>query len=156
MEQGINLSVLNIVTEIELVYRSKVKPSERPQIKSSLDCYRLLLQTWEQGKIDFVEQFRVILLNKANKVLGITTLSTGGVSGTIADPKLIFAAAIKSNACNFIVSHNHPSGNLKPSKADEDLTYKIKSAGKFLDIQLLDHMIVTSEGYLSFADEGLL
>src|SRR3954452_10144292 len=133
MEQEINLSVLNIVAEIELVYKSKVKPSQRPQIKSSLDCYKLLSETWEQDKIDFVEQFRVVLLNRANKVLVITTLSTGGVSGTIADPKLIFAAALKANACNFIISHNHPSGNLKPSKADEDLTNKIKSAAKFLD-----------------------
>jgi DNA repair protein RadC len=98
----------------------------------------------------------VILLNRAHRVLGIYELSTGGVTGTIADPKLVFTAALKANACSLVLSHNHPSGNLRPSKADEELTMKIKEAGKFLDIQVLDHLIVTSEGYFSFADEGLL
>jgi len=116
----------------------------------------LLLKTWDPNKVEFVEQFKVILMNRANRVLGIYELSTGGVSGTVADIKLVFMAALKSNACSLIISHNHPSGNLKPSRADEDLTNKIKAAGKLLDIQVLDHVIVTTEGYFSFADEGLL
>ena len=156
MENVMNVSVLNMVTEVELVYKSKVKPSERPQVKSSKESYNLLLQTWDQNRIEFVEQFKVILMNRANRVLGIYVLSTGGVTGTVADPKLVFIAALKSNSCNIILSHNHPSGNLKPSKADEDLTNKIKQAGILLDIKVLDHIIVTSEGYYSFADEGLL
>lgn len=156
MEKAMNLSVLNAVAEIELVYKSKVKPSERPQLKSSKESYHLLLQTWDQNRIEFVEQFKVILMNRANRVLGIYELSTGSATETVADPKLIFIAALKANASNLILSHNHPSGNLKPSKADEDLTRKIKEAGKFLDIQVLDHVIVTCEGYFSFADEGLL
>lgn len=156
MEQVIDLSVLNTVAEVELIYKSKVKPSERPQIKSSKDCYRLLLQTWDKNRIEFVEQFKVILMNRAQRVLGIYEMSTGGVSGTVADPKLVFIAALKANACNLILSHNHPSGNLRPSRGDEELTSKIKEAGKFLDIQVSDHIIVTSEGYFSFADEGLL
>ena len=156
MENVMNLSVLNTVAEVELVYKSKVKPSERPQVKSSKESYNLLLQTWDQNRIEFVEQFKVILMNRANRVLGIYVLSTGGVTGTVADPKLVFIAALKSNSCNIILSHNHPSGNLKPSKADEDLTNKIKQAGILLDIKVLDHIIVTSEGYYSFADEGLL
>ena len=156
MEKVMNLSVLNTVAEVELIYKSKVKPSERPQIKSSKESYNLLLQTWDQNRIEFVEQFKVILMNRANRVLGIYELSTGSASETVADPKLVFYAALKANACNLILSHNHPSGNLKPSKADEDLTRKIKEAGKFLDIQVLDHIIVTCEGYFSFADEGLL
>jgi DNA repair protein RadC len=94
--------------------------------------------------------------NRANKVLGIFELSTGGVSGTVADPKLIFAAALKVAASGLILSHNHPSGNLQPSQADIDLTRKIKEAGKLLEIQLLDHIILTTEGYYSFADEGLI
>ena len=88
--------------------------------------------------------------------MGIYEASTGGVSGTVADAKLIFIAALKTNASGIILSHNHPSGNLKPSKADEALTCKLKEAGKFLDIIVMDHIIVTSEGYFSFSDEGLL
>ena len=156
MENVMNVSVLNMVTEVELVYKSKVKPSERPQLKTSKDSYQLLLQTWDPDKVEFVEQFKVILMNRANRVLGIYELSTGGVSGTVADIKLVFMAALKSSACSLIISHNHPSGNLKPSRADEDLTNKIKAAGTLLDIQVLDHVIVTTEGYFSFADEGLL
>ncbi|MBL7870526.1 MAG: JAB domain-containing protein, partial [Cyclobacteriaceae bacterium] len=99
---------------------------------------------------------KVMLTNRANKVLGIFEVSTGGISGTVADPKLIFAAAIKAAASGIILSHNHPSGNLQPSQADIDLTRKIKEAGRFLEIQLLDHIIITTEGYYSFADEGLI
>jgi len=156
MENVMNVSVLNMVTEVELVYKSKVKPSERPQLKTSKDSYQLLLQTWDENKIEFVEQFKVVLMNRAQRVLGIYELSTGGVTGTVADIKLVFMAALKSNACSLIISHNHPSGNLKPSRAVEDLTHKIKAAGTLLDIQVLDHVIVTTEGYFSFADEGLL
>ncbi len=151
-----NLDVLNTVAEIELVYKSKVKPSERPRITSTKEAYQILLQTWDANKIEFVEQFKVILMNRAHRVLGIYELSSGGIAGTVADPKLVFMAALKSNACCLILSHNHPSGNLKPSHADEGLTRKISEAGKFLDIQVIDHIIVTSEGYYSFADEGLL
>ena len=154
MEQA--LTILNTVAEVELVYKSKVKASERPTIKSSRDAYDILKLSWDEGKIDLCEQFKVLLMNKANRVLGVFEASTGGVTGTIADPKLIFMAALKANACGIILCHNHPSGNLKPSRADEDLTQRIKSAGSFLDINVLDHMILTSEGYLSFADEGLL
>jgi DNA repair protein RadC len=103
-----------------------------------------------------VEQFKVMLMNRANKVLGIFELSTGGVSGTVADPKIIFVAALKGGASGIIVAHNHPSGNLTASQSDIDLTRKLKEAGKFLEIQLLDHVIVTTEGYFSFADEGLI
>jgi DNA repair protein RadC len=156
MEQLMNVSALTTVAEIELVYKSKVRPSERPLINSSRNCYELLLQTWDENKIDFVEQFKVLLLNRCNRVLGIYELSTGGIVGTVADVRLIMAAALKSNAVAIILSHNHPSGNLKPSRPDMELTAKIKEAGKYLDIQVLDHVIVTSEGYYSFADEGVL
>jgi DNA repair protein RadC len=156
MENVMNLSSLTTVAEVELIYKSKVRPSDRPLIISSKNCYDLLLQTWDENKIDFVEQFKVLLLNRCNRVLGILELSTGGITGTVADTRLIMTAALKANAVSIILSHNHPSGNLKPSRPDEELTRKIKEAGKFLDIQVLDHVIVTSEGYYSFADEGLL
>jgi DNA repair protein RadC len=156
METLLNQHVWNQIAEVELVYRTKVKPSERPQVKTSRESAEILRQLWNENKIDFVEQFKVLFLNRANRVLGIIDISTGGVSGTVADPRLIFIGALKANATSIIISHNHPSGNLKPSQADEQLTQKIKQAGQFLDIRLLDHVIITSESYFSFADEGLL
>ena len=144
------------VAEVELSYKSRVKASERPRITQSKDAAELLANLWNKDKIEFVEEFKVLLLNRANRVLGMVEISSGGVTGTVADPKLILVAAIKGNACGIIISHNHPSGNLKPSRADEELTQKIKLAAQYLDIKLLDHVIITSEGYLSFADEGLL
>ena len=156
MEQTNKSELFNKVAEIELVYKTTVKPSERRKITTSKDVYDLFLESWDPNKIEFVEEFKVMLLNRSNKVLGICSFTTGGVSGTVADPKLVFIAALKANASNVMIAHNHPSGNLKPSKADEDLTLKIKEAGKFLDLPLLDHFIITKEVYFSFADEGII
>ncbi|MFZ1528344.1 MAG: JAB domain-containing protein [Ferruginibacter sp.] len=144
------------VAEVELVYKTKVKAFERPLIKSSKDCYETFLKVWNENKIEFQEEFKVLLLNRANRVTGVYEASAGGITGTVADPRLILAAAIKSLSVSIVLAHNHPSGNLKPSRADEELTLKIKEAGKYHDIKVLDHIIVTSEGYYSFADEGLL
>jgi DNA repair protein RadC len=144
------------VAEIELVYKTKAKASARLQITSSKSAYEILRDVWDDNKIEFVEQFKVLLLNRANKVLGIYEVSTGGITGTVADPRLIFAAALKANACAMIISHNHTSGNLKPSRQDEELTAKLKQAGQFLDIKVLDHLIITTETYYSFEDEGIL
>ncbi|PZR16846.1 MAG: DNA repair protein, partial [Flavobacterium psychrophilum] len=133
-----------------------VKPSLRPKITSSRDAYLVLKQSWDEGRLELVEQFKVMLTNRANKVLGIFEVSTGGIAGTVADPKLIFVAALKSGATGVLLCHNHPSGNLTPSQADIELTKKIKEGGKLLEIQLLDHIILTSESYYSFTDEGLI
>ncbi|MGH2646932.1 MAG: JAB domain-containing protein [Ginsengibacter sp.] len=156
MEQNLKSTVFNQIAEVELVYRSKVKPSERPKIVSSKDAYNIFKDTWDENKIELQEQFKVILLNKGNKVLGIYEMSTGGMTGTVVDPKLIFVAAIKSGACGLVLVHNHPSGNLKPSRQDEQLTIKIKEGAKLLDITLLDHLIISNESYLSMADEGII
>lgn len=155
MEQMINKELLVKVAEVELVYRSKVKASERPTVQSSTDATNILRVLWEDGKMELVEQFKVLFLNRSNKVICIYNVSSGGVTGTVADPKLIFMAALRVNAVSIILCHNHPSGSLKPSRADEELTEKIKQAGNFLDIKVLDHIILTSESYFSFADEGL-
>jgi len=144
------------VAEIQLTYKTKVKPSQRPKITSSKEAYEILLDSWDEDKLEFVEQFKILVLNRANKVLGIYEVSTGGVSGTVADPKLVFAAAINANASAMILSHNHPSGQLKPSEADISLTKKLAEGGRLLEIPVLDHIIVTGEGYYSFADEGLM
>lgn len=137
MEKNMKDSVLTRVAEVKLSYRNKVKPSERPQVTSSTDSYQVLKSSWDSGKLEFVEQFKVLLLNRANRVLGIYELSTGGVAGTVADPKLIFVAALKACASGIILSHNHPSGNLKPSAADLQLTKKMKAGGELLDIVVL-------------------
>jgi DNA repair protein RadC len=97
-----------------------------------------------------------MLLNRDGKILGIMKLSEGGVSGTVVDPKLVFAAALKANASALILAHNHPSGNLQPSQSDLCLTRKLIAAGRLLEIGINDHLILTQEGYYSFADEGVL
>ncbi len=99
---------------------------------------------------------KIIYLNRANKVLGIYAASSGGISGTLVDSRLIFAAAIRLGASALMLCHNHPSGNLKPSQNDKALTHKIKSAAAILDITLHDHIILSPEGFYSFADEGIL
>jgi DNA repair protein RadC len=110
----------------------------------------------ESRQTNFVEEFKIMLLSRHNRVLGLVDISLGGTAGTMADPKVIFAAAIKGNASGIILAHNHPSGNLRPSQADIDLTRKIKTGGQILDIGVLDHIILTSEGFFSFTDEGMM
>lgn len=151
-----NKEALLNVAEVELVYKSKVKASERPVIVTSSDAANILRHLWEEGKMELVEQFKVLFLNRSNKVIAVYNISTGGITGTVADPRLILAAALKINAVSIILSHNHPSGSLKPSKADEELTYKIKCAAGYFDMKVLDHLILTEEAYFSFADEGLM
>lgn len=102
------------------------------------------------------EVFGVLFLNQANRVNHFEIISQGGITGTVADPRIILRKALEEEAVNIILCHNHPSGNLKPSRADEELTQKIKEAARFLDIKVLDHIIVSEQGYFSFADEGLL
>jgi DNA repair protein RadC len=97
-----------------------------------------------------------MLLNRSNRVLGISCISKGGISGTVVDVKIILQTALKANASGLIISHNHPSGNLTASSEDIKITVKLKNACKLLDLSLLDHLIITDEGYLSFADEGML
>ncbi len=158
MEIKLSLEMLNNVSEIDIVYRKKVnvKMSERPLISSSADSSEILRHYWDKDKINLLEEFKVLFLNRANRVLHIMTVSCGGLTGTVADPRLILAAALRLGSCAMILAHNHPSGNLRPSRADEELTTKIQSAAGCHDIKVLDHIIITEESYYSFADEGLL
>ena len=155
MEESMKPGLVNQIAEVELIYKSKVKASERPKVTHSRDAYVIFRDNWDENKLEFVEEFKVMLLNRSQKVLGICSLTLGNVSGTIADPKLVFVTALKSNASYVIIAHNHPSSSLKPSRTDEELTRKMKEAGKFLDLPLLDHLIITDESYYSFADEGI-
>jgi DNA repair protein RadC len=154
--ESTNEKTLFEVSEIQLSYKSKVKASLRPKISSSRDAENILRQYWNDDLLELQEEFKIILLNRYNKVIGIFTVSQGGIAGTVADPKLIFGCALKAAASGIILAHNHPSGALQPSHGDIDLTKKLKDGGRLLDIQVLDHIIITSESYYSFADEGLL
>jgi DNA repair protein RadC len=146
------------VAEVSLIYVTKVKPSDRLTVKCSRDAQKIFFDSWNQNTIEHKETFKMLLLNRANKVLGITTISEGGLSGTVTDVRLIYQYAIKGNASGIIIAHNHPSGNINPSESDLKITNKIKEAGNLLDIQLLDHIILTAEReiFRSFADEGQL
>lgn len=146
----------NTVSEVELIYHSKVKPADRPLVLSSADAYKLLINTWNKDTIELHEEFKVVLLNQAGRVIAIYKAGMGGLTGTSADPRLIVTAALKTAACSIILAHNHPSGNLKPSKSDEEFTRKIKAGAELLEIKVLDHLIISPDGYLSFADQGLL
>lgn len=145
------------VSEVYLTYKTKVNPKDRSRITSSKDAYQLLFDTWNRNTIEHIEEFKMLILNRSNAVLGILSISKGGISGTVTDIRLIFQAALKANASGIIICHNHPSGNLNPSDSDRRITQKIKEAGNLMDIQLLDHIIILPiEGYYSFADDGLI
>ncbi len=142
------------VCEVKLTYKSKIKASEREQVQSSEKAYKLLLSVFDTETIQYRESLKMLLLNKANKVLGICSISEGGINETSADLHLIMQAAILGNAFGIILAHNHPSGHLKPSLADDQLTQRVKEVTKLLDIHLHDHLIITDESYYSYADEG--
>lgn len=144
------------LSEIRLYY--KPKKQVLLKVTGSEEAYRHALQFYNKNTLALQEQFVALYLNRANAVLGGHLCATGGITGTIADIRLILGIALKAGACGIIISHNHPSGNLTPSRADQDITRRIKEAGKLMDITLLDHIIIApSEGsYYSFAEEGML
>ena len=146
---------VTIVAALELGRRRKLSEakSEIEQIKSSNDIFRLV-ETQLNDLHD--EEFHLLLLNRANKILEHKIISSGGITGTVADIRLIFEHALKTKAVSIILVHNHPSGNLKPSEADIQLTKKIIASGNMLDIKVLDHIIVAGKNYFSFADEGMM
>ncbi|MDV4102696.1 DNA repair protein [Elizabethkingia anophelis] len=144
------------IAEIEMGYRYNISPSLLPKILQESDAYQQFLIHWNSHKLEFVEQFKIMLLNQNGRLLGVVDISTGGICGTMVDIRLIFAAALKCNAPRIILCHNHPSGNLNPSQEDLSITAKIKAAGELLNIHIDDHLIITSEGYFSFNKEGIM
>ncbi len=153
--KGIGMTkAITVMAALELGRRlSMPQQSGNSPIRSSRDAYDLI-KTELEGLPH--EEFWIILLNRANLPIRKHRVSSGGVSGTVVDSKLVFKEALTSLACSLILCHNHPSGNLKPSNPDLQLTEKIKSAAAVFDIQLLDHLIIGHRDYLSFADEGIL
>lgn len=145
---------ITIVSALELGRRrKKMNGSEKPKIINSQEAYQLM-----KGELTDLphEEFWVILLNRANRLIKKQKISLGGVHGTVADPKIIFKLALEELASVIIVAHNHPSGNPAPSQPDIDLTQKLKASGKLLDINLADHLIIAGKEYFSFADEGII
>ncbi len=145
---------ITIAAALELGRRRQLSQvRDRPQVRSSRDAFRAIAPLL----VDLPhEEFWILLLNRANRVVGRDQISLGGVTGTVVDAKVLFRKAIEGMACSIILCHNHPSGNLQPSQADIDLTKKLAQAGVTLDVLVLDHLIITEKGYYSFADEGLL
>ena len=126
---------------------------EKTVVKSSRDIAAFLQTTLKDYSY---EVFAVIFLNQANKINHFEIISKGGITGTVADPRIILKKALEENATSIVLCHNHPSGNLKPSRADEELTKKIKEAAAYFDIKIIDHIIVSEDGFYSFADDGIL
>ena len=142
------------VSEIKVSYTNV--NSERIKINGSQTAFDIVIKHWDLDIIEYQEEVKVLLLNKANIVLGIYDLSKGGVSGCIVDIKIVLSVALKCNASSIILIHNHPSGNLTPSEADITITNKLKEASKMLDLTLLDHLIISKGNYKSLSDSGLL
>jgi DNA repair protein RadC len=150
----ITTNSINELAEIQVYYSTQ--NTQKEKINSVQTAYEFLLKSWNLGTLELQEEFKVLLLNRANNALGIYSLSKGGISGTIVDVRLLFAVALKCNASGVIICHNHPSGNTTPSEADITLTKKIKKCSELFDITLIDHLIITKSTFYSFSTEGLL
>jgi DNA repair protein RadC len=144
------------LSEIQIKYNPKISPLDRPKILSSNDAYIQFMFLFDRETICVKEEAAVIFLNRGNRVIGGYKLSSGGITGTIVDIRIILGIALKSLATGIIIAHTHPSGELKPSKSDIDLTEQLKQACKLMEITLFDHLIITEDSYFSFEDERIL
>lgn len=143
-----------IAAALELGRRRETSiPMDRVSVRTSTDIANYLKPLLRDYNY---EVFAVIFLNRACRIKHFEIISKGGITGTVADPRIILKKAVEQEATSIILSHNHPSGNLTPSRADEEITQKIKQAASYFDIRILDHLIIADDGYYSFADEGLI
>jgi DNA repair protein RadC len=140
------------VAEVKLIYETKPESRKKIKIKSSKAAYDLMQHLWDKSQIEYRETVKIILLNRANYLLGVNTIAEGGISEAVVDVRMILQAALLSNASAIMLVHNHPSGDTKPSNGDDLMTCKAKKAVEALDILLLDHLIITQYGYYSYAD----
>ncbi len=148
------VKAINIIAALELGRRRESsQPIEKQKITSSNDAFNILKVGMEDLR---KEVFKILLLNRNHRVIRQVIISQGGIAGTVVDPKVVFKSALDQEASSIILCHNHPSGNLKPSQADIDITKKLIKSGTMLDIKVLDHLIISEHGYYSFADEGKL
>jgi DNA repair protein RadC len=147
---------LFIISEIEIRYNPKIPALRKAQIKSSNDAYRQFMILLDEHNMNIKEEAAVLFLNRGNRVIGGYKISVGGITGTVVDIRIILGFALKCFATGIIICHTHPSGELKPSKADMKLTDQLNLACKIMEITLHDHLIITTESYYSFEDEDLL
>ena len=157
LKQKYSLDSLNTnykVAEVGLVYRNQVPKKDRIQILDSSMAYKVLKESFSDETIDYRETFKVLYLNNNCHVLGCSTISEGGITNTMADVRLILQGALLTNATGMILAHNHPSGSTRPSRQDDALTRKVTEAANLMDIRVNDHIILTSEEYYSYNDEG--
>lgn len=147
---------LTRISEVTIAYRPKFKASLRPQVTKAEHAYQIFLHQWDKDTIELLEEFKIMLLNRHNKVLGVAGISIGGLDRTVVDPKVVFTIALKAKASSVILAHNHPSGNVNTSLVDTQVTTKLKQGGQLLDINIIDHLIITNDGFYSYADEGLM
>ena len=145
---------ISVISALEIGKRRKAQGAiEKKQVKSSKTIFEIFSN--KLGDLPY-EEFWLVILNRANRIIDMKRISSGGISGTVTDIRVILKIAIEKTASSLIVCHNHPSGNIKPSNADIQITNKLKDASKLVEIPLLDHLIVSDSDYYSFADEGLL
>ena len=142
------------VSEIKISYMNEV--DEKIKVLGSSEVYQVLKANWDLDIIELQEEFKILLLNQGNQVLGIKSMFKGGINTCSIDVRLIMGMALKANASALVITHNHPSGNLNASESDKRITSKIKECCELFDIRLLDHIIMAKNSYLSFADEGIL
>ena len=142
------------VSEIKISYMNEV--DEKITVMGSSEVYQVLKANWDLDTIELQEEFKILLLNQGNQVLGIKSMFKGGINTCSIDVRLIMGMALKANASALVITHNHPSGNLNASESDKRITSKIKECCELFDIRLLDHIIMAKNSYLSFADEGIL
>jgi DNA repair protein RadC len=145
-----------ILSEIELRYNPSVPAIKKPRIKCSGDAHIQFLQLLDRTQFNIKEEAAVLFLNRSKRVIGGYKLSSGGITGTVVDIRIVLGMALKCLASGFIIAHTHPSGELTPSKQDLDITIRLMDAGKLMDIQLVDHLVITKDSYLSMAEDDLI
>ncbi|MEN9582299.1 MAG: hypothetical protein RL641_253 [Candidatus Parcubacteria bacterium] len=143
-------------SEIQVQYTPSTKAKEKVKITSAQEAMELFRKIWKEETIELHESMYILFLNRANYIIGWYNLSKGGMSGTVCDPRLVFGIALKCAAISIIIAHNHPSGNDQPSASDIQLTKNLVESGKLLEILVLDHLIITTDKFYSFAEEGLI
>ncbi|MFC4738975.1 JAB domain-containing protein [Flavobacterium ponti] len=142
------------IAEIKVSYSTN--QVDKIKLVNCKETFEFILSKWDLDIIEFQEECKVILVNRANFVLGIYNLSKGGISGTVVDVRIILSVALKCNASGIILAHNHPSGNMKPSEADRKITKKLKESCDLIDITLIDHFIISKNSFFSFSQDGIL
>jgi DNA repair protein RadC len=144
------------LAEVRAVYKSRIKVSERTKIAEPSDVVRYLRAIWNQNTLELLEEVVVVCLNGSNEAIGWVKVASGGLNKATVDPRVVFTIALQTASSAIILAHNHPSGSLEPSPADRNMTKRFKEVGDILGIQLLDHLILTREGHLSFNNMRLL